>query len=52
MNFKITGRDIKFFIIGIFAMLVFIVIYDWDDFKQGFNDGYNGYDKKEQVSQE
>ena len=50
MNFKIRSRDIKFFILGIFAMFIFIIIYDWSDFVDGFNDGFNGrYNKIEKV---
>lgn len=40
MNFKFTKRDFKFFMIGIFAMFVFVIIYEWDDFEKGFKNGY------------
>lgn len=39
---KITKRDILFFMLGAFAVLVMIIIYDWDDAVKGFNDGING----------
>jgi len=41
MNFKISSRDFKFFLLGIVAMFTFIIIYDWSDFVDGFNDGFN-----------
>lgn len=51
MKFKITRRDFKFFIIGIFSAFVFVTIYDWDEnvesFKKGFNNGIqNGINAK------
>ncbi len=36
MNIKITSRDIKFFALGVFAALIFTIIYDWDQFERGF----------------
>jgi hypothetical protein len=46
MKFKIKGRDIKFFILGVFAAFIFSMIYDWQDnvkaFKNGFEDGVSG----------
>ena len=41
MKVNITSRDFKFFILGVFAMLMFVIIYDWDEFEKGFKDGYN-----------
>lgn len=38
---KICGRDIRFFLLGVLAMLLFVIAYDWEEFKQGFQDGYN-----------
>jgi len=35
MNFKITSRDFKFFMIGVFAMFIFVMIYDWDQVENG-----------------
>ncbi|NNE15290.1 MAG: hypothetical protein HKN51_09960 [Saprospiraceae bacterium] len=40
---KITRRDIKFFIFGFLAMLLVLIIYEWSDFKKGFNEGYNDH---------
>lgn len=46
MKFNITGRDFKFFILGVFAAFIFSVIYDWEDnvesFKKGYEDGRSG----------
>ena len=43
MNCNVKTRDIKFFILGIFAAFIFTTIYDWEDnvksFKEGFEDG-------------
>jgi len=44
MNFKITSRDFKFFIIGVFAMFIFVIIYDWNDFEKGLK-GIAPYDE-------
>jgi len=41
MNYKITSRDFKFFILGVLAMFIFVLIYDWDEFEKGFKEGYN-----------
>lgn len=38
---KITKRDILFFFAGVFAMLVFEIVYDWDEFAKGFNSVWN-----------
>ncbi len=39
---KITKRDMRFFLLGILAMFIFVLIYDWDDFKRGLKDGATG----------
>ena len=36
MKVNITSRDFKFFMLGVFAMLIFVIIYDWDNAKAGF----------------
>ena len=36
MNFKITSRDFKIFMLGVLAMFIFMLIYDWDNAKAGF----------------
>jgi hypothetical protein len=41
MKTKITGRDVKFFFLGVFIMFLIQIIYDWDACKEGFNKGYN-----------
>lgn len=35
MKVNITSRDLKFFTLGVFAMLVFVIIYDWEEFQKG-----------------
>ncbi|MEQ9378291.1 MAG: hypothetical protein RIG68_24075 [Imperialibacter sp.] len=37
---KITKRDVKFFLLGLLAMLVIETIYDWEGTKQAFKDGW------------
>jgi|LGOV01.1.fsa_nt_gb hypothetical protein len=33
----ITSREISFFILGVMAMLIFVIIWDWESFMEGFN---------------
>ena len=35
MKLNFTARDSKFFMLGIFAMLLFVIIYDWNEFLTG-----------------
>jgi hypothetical protein len=37
----ITKRDIVIFVIGLITMLLAILIYEWEDFKTGFRNGYD-----------
>jgi len=37
---KITKRDIKFFVIGLFTMLIIESIYDWEATKQAAKEGW------------
>jgi hypothetical protein len=46
MKFNITARDIKFFVLGLFAVFIFVSIYDWEDSAKAFKEGFS---KKEQV---
>lgn len=52
MKINITGRDIKFFILGILGAFIFITINDWEveSFKKGFEAGLNGeeYDESKE----
>lgn len=41
-NLKITKREIVFFFIGVFAMVLIDVVFDWSDAKKSFMDGFNG----------
>jgi len=36
---QITKRDIRFFLFGMLAMLLIVLIYDWEDTKAGFKEG-------------
>ncbi|MGB7841628.1 MAG: hypothetical protein WBL21_02475 [Salinimicrobium sp.] len=40
MKFDIKARDIKFFILGLLTAFIFAVIYDWDNNKKAFKEGY------------
>ena len=39
MNFKLSSRDLKFFILGALAAFIFVIIYDWEEFEKGFRGG-------------
>lgn len=44
MKTKITGRDLKFFFLGILSFFLLDVALNWEEsiesFKKGYNDGY------------
>jgi hypothetical protein len=40
---KITSRDLKFFLLGMLAMLLITIALEWRDFVDGFNDGMKAY---------
>jgi hypothetical protein len=40
---KIKKRDAIIFVLGMFAFLVFEIIYNWDGSQQGFLGGYNNF---------
>jgi len=45
---KITGRDLRFFLLGILALFIIDTIMDWEGAKKSFRDGYNdGFNKIE-----
>ncbi|MFA5329657.1 MAG: hypothetical protein WC384_17820 [Prolixibacteraceae bacterium] len=35
MKLKLTKRDMQFFFLGVLAMLIVTLAYDWKDFKAG-----------------
>ena len=35
--FKITTREISSFFLGVLTMFLILLIYDWQDFKAGWN---------------
>jgi len=43
---KITKRDVAFFFIGIFTMLIIDSVLDWDSTVKSFKAGYNAYQPK------
>lgn len=38
-KFNITKRDIGFFFFGLITMFAVFLVYDWEDFKRGYNAG-------------
>jgi len=40
MSSKITGREFKFFLIGMLTMFAFEVIYNWEENVESFKQGY------------
>jgi hypothetical protein len=38
---NITKRDVKVFLLGMLAMFLISVAYDWDENVKAFNDGFN-----------
>ena len=40
---NITKRDIKFFLIGIVTILLVDTLWNWEERKQAFKDGWNAY---------
>lgn len=41
---KVTSRDVRVFVLGMLAFLVFESIYNWKDTKESFMRGWNnGY---------
>ena len=39
---KITKHDVKVFLLGMLAMFLISVAYDWEESVRAFNDGFNG----------
>ncbi len=48
---KITGRDVKFFFLGVFAMFVVVFLFEWNDFVAGIKAGMNSTPKTEMIQQ-
>jgi hypothetical protein len=43
---NVTKRDVKVFLLGMLAMFLILLAYDWDEFVQGLKGGYNKEIKK------
>ena len=41
-KFNITKREMTFFFLGLLTMFLIVLIYEWNDFKEGFSGGLNG----------
>ena len=46
---KITGRDVKFFFLGVFAMFVVVILFEWNDFVAGIEGGMHSTPKTEMT---
>jgi len=46
---KITGRDVKFFFLGVFAMFVVVILFEWNDFVAGIETGMHSAPKTEMT---
>ncbi len=46
---KIRKRDVKFFFIGMFAMFVIVIFFEWNDFVAGLESGMPHTPKTEMV---
>ncbi len=46
---KITSRDIRFFFLGVFAMFVVVILFEWNDFVAGLESGMPHAPKTEMV---
>lgn len=44
---NITKRDIKFFLLGVFVVIIIDVIYSWPDAYNGFMGGFRGTTQSE-----
>lgn len=40
MKLNITKREFRAFLLGVLAMLLFVVIYEWKEFKTGFTGAF------------
>lgn len=49
MKIKISSRDIKFFLLGVFTFFIISIIYDWDNFVDGFKRGMNDSKNDHQI---
>jgi len=48
---KITKRDVAFFFIGIFTMLIIDSVLDWDSTVKSIKAGFNAYQPKTEMKQ-
>lgn len=40
MKIKITGRDVKFFFLGVLTIILIDLVLDWNNNIQSFKEGY------------
>jgi hypothetical protein len=49
MKTKITGRDLKFFFLGVLTIILLDLVFDWDNNITSFKKGYNDVRKTDTV---
>ncbi|RKD85998.1 hypothetical protein [Mangrovibacterium diazotrophicum] len=52
MKLNLKKRDLLFFVLGAFAILLIEFVIDWDRNVQAFQDGYNGKPFQSEQTQE
>jgi len=48
---KITKRDVSFFFLGMFVLLLVETVWDWDNSVKSFKAGWNSYQPKTEMKQ-
>jgi len=49
MKTKITGRDLKFFFLGVLTIILIDMVWDWDNNIKSIKEGYNDARKTDAV---
>jgi hypothetical protein len=49
MKKKITGRDMKFFLLGLLTFFLIELVWNWDNNVKDFMDGFKGANKTNSV---
>ena len=44
-SFKISKRDIKFFLLGIFTFFIIETVWNWDESVEALKNGFNSYNE-------
>lgn len=49
---SLSARDLGFFFFGFMMALAVVLAYDWQDFKRGFQDGYEAASEEQPYDAE